>query len=188
MSKNKMISILLLISLSTIIYSQKINNTNYYDYKVFIGKTDWLRPCDAVPIIIDELLKNDIQYHTIGVGDLLNVNDSTRMILTVSFSYKDKNCGFIYESSHIGLIDIAQRDFMTDSTKCTYYQFKIRNNNTTRKEYTFEEKASLPSNIFLLKETCYWHQTYPDGTNAPVSKKVAIAILRQDIRLYLKKI
>ena len=184
--KKKLISIVLLISLSTIIYSQKINNTNYYDYQI-IGNTDWLRPCDAVPIIIDELSKNDINYSTIGVGDLCNINDSTKMILTVSFRINDKKCGFIYEGGHWGIVDVSQRDFMTNSTKCSCSQLIERKNNT-KTEYIFRENAPLPSNIFLLKETCYWHQTYPDGTNAPVSKKVAIAILRQDIRLYLKKI
>ena len=67
--------------------SDSINNKNYYDYFQAIKghSINWLRPSDAVSAIIDELLRGGIAYHTIGVGKLLKHNDTTRLIVTVSF-------------------------------------------------------------------------------------------------------
>lgn len=65
-----------------------INSSNYYSYfKDEPGMTvNWLRQCDAVPTIIDELIKDSIPYYTISVGELLKINDSTRFVVTVAFN------------------------------------------------------------------------------------------------------
>src|ERR1700761_3542578 len=89
-----------------------IDNTNYYKFSNVHADLNWLRTCDAVPIIIDELLKNNIPYHTISVGDLVKVNDSTRFVVTVSFEKSDKKYGFLYEPIHGVPLNSKDRDFM----------------------------------------------------------------------------
>jgi hypothetical protein len=182
--KRLFFNIVLLISLTSNIQSQKINNSNYYDYQIKFCNTNWLRPCDAVPVIIDELLKNDIEYYTIGVGSLVKLNDSTRVVMTVSFLINHKTYGFIYQDTHYGKLEASHRDFMKDTNNCSYMQFEKYNDTGDK----YMEVKPLPKNTFLLRETCYWYQTNSDGSNAPVTKEIAIAILRQDIRNYLKKI
>lgn len=180
----KILFIVLLISITTNIYSQKIDNTNYYNYQIKYGTTYWLHSCEAIPVIIDELLKNGIQDYTIGIGNLININDSTSVVVTVSFLVKNITYGFIYQDTHFGELDVSHRDFLTNSTKQSYMQFgKYKDIG-----YKCMEIKPLPENVFLLRETCYWYQYKPDGSNAIVTKEIAINIFRQDIRNYLKMI
>ena len=163
-----------------------INNTNYYNYFQDIKghSINWLRSCDAVPIIIDELLKNGIAYHTIRVGNLIKTNDSTRFVVTVSFEKGDKEYGYLYEATHGIPLNSKDRDFLTDKKKAYYVQTE----KDTKGDVNFMRIDPLPGNVFLLKQTCYWFQFDVSGTKYPVSKEVAQNILRQDIRDYLKKI
>ncbi len=159
-----------------------INNTNYYSFQKQGGSLNWLRSCDVVPIIIDELLKNGIAYHTINVGNLIKVNDSTRLVVTVSFERANKEYGFIYETDHGIPLNPKDRDYLTGKKKAYYVQAEKSIND----DVNFMRIDPLPKNIYLIKETCYWFQFDANGTKYPVSKEVAQSILRQDINNYLK--
>ncbi len=163
-----------------------VNNKNYYDhFRDIKGHSiNWLRTSDAVPIIIDELLKNGIAYYTIGVGELLKLNDTTRLVVTVAFKKADKECGFIYEATHGIPINRKDRDFLTDKTKAYYVQSEKDMTNGV----DFMRIDPLPDNILLLKQRCYWFQFDNNGTKYDVTKEVAQNILRQDIDDYLKKL
>jgi len=144
-----------------------------------------LRACDATPIIIDELLKNGIPYYTISIGDLMKVNKSTHFVVTVTFGKGDSTYGFLYEAIHGIPLEVSDRDFLTHPEKADYTQTET---DTLGKDVHYMRIFQLPSNIFLLKERCYWFQFDSNGTNYPVSKEVAQNILRQDIRNYLRKL
>lgn len=174
----------LAIGISLNINAQTINNRNYYDHIPSGGNLNWLRTSDAVPIIIDELIKNNIAYHTIDVGSLMIINDTTRLVVTVTFDKKDKEYGFLYEASHGIPLNKKDRDFLTDRSKANYVQAERNLAN----ERNFMRIDPLPANVFLLRQTCYWFQYDDSGTSFPVSKEVAQNILRQDIRDYLKRI
>jgi hypothetical protein len=165
--------------------SDSINNKNYYDHFQDIKgpSINWLRQADAVPTIIDELLKSGIPYHTIGVGQLLKLNDTTRLVVTVSFKKDDKEYGFIYEATHGIPLNRKDRDFLTDKKKAFYVQAE----KDVIKGSDFMRIDPLPDNVFLLKQRCYWFQFDNNGTKYHVNKEVAKTILRQDIDDYLKK-
>jgi len=161
-----------------------INNKNYYDHFQDIKghSINWLRTSDAVPVIIDELLKNGIAYYTISVGQLLKLNDTTRLVVTVTFKKGDKEYGFLYEATHGIPINHKDRDFLTDKKKAFYVQAEKDVINGV----DFMRIDPLPDNVFLLKQTCYWFQFDNNGTKYDVTKEVAQNILRQDIDDYVK--
>ncbi|SFQ55696.1 hypothetical protein [Parafilimonas terrae] len=166
--------------------SDSITNKNYYDrFQDIKGHSiNWLRQSDAIPTIIDELLKSGIAYHTIGVGKLLKLNDTTRLVVTVYFKKGDKEYGFLYEATHGIPLNRKDRDFLTDKKKVYYVQAE----NDVVNGVDFMRVDPLPDNIFLLKQTCYWFQFDNSGTKYDVNKEVAKKILRQDIDDYLKKL
>ncbi len=143
---------------------------------------NWLRSSDAVPIIIDELVKNGIRYHTIGVGELFKINDSTRVVATVTFEKGEKEFAFIYEASHSIPLNPKHRDFLTDRSKAHYIQAEKSING----DVDFMRIDPLPNNMLLLRQTCYWFEFDANNSNFPVNKEVAQSILRQDIKDYLK--
>jgi len=163
----------------------EINNSNYYSqFQDIKGHSiNWLRSSDAVPTIIDELLKNGIAYYTIGVGELIKINDSVRFVLTVSFKKADKEYGFLYEATHGIPINPKDRDFLTSKKKVFYVQAE----EDTEGDVSFMNINPLPDNVFLLKQKCYWFQFDTNGTKYLVNKEVAQNILRQDVRDYLNK-
>jgi len=164
--------------------SSSIDSSNYYNfYKDEPGSsTNWLRESDAVPIIIDELIKEGIPYHTISVGDLMKINDSTRFVVTISFEKGDKTYGFLYDAGHGIPLDRHDRDFLTVQKKVHFVQAERNINGDTH----FKRIDPIPKNIFLIEETCYWFQFDTKGTSYPVNKQIAEYILRQDIKEYLK--
>ena len=161
-----------------------INNKNYYNHFQDIKghSINWLRSSDAIPTIIDELLKNGIAYHTISVGQLLKINDTTRFVATVSFRKGDKEYGFLYEATHGIPLNRKDRDFLTDKKKGHFVQAEKDIVNGV----DFMRIDPLPDNIFLLRQTCYWFQFDKNGTKYNVTKDVAKNILRQDITDYLR--
>ena len=163
-----------------------INNLNYYTHFQDIKghSINWLRSSDAVPLIIDELIKNGIAYYTIGVGQLIKINDTTRFVVTVSFKKNDKEYGFLYEATHGIPINPKDRDFLTDKKKSNYVQAEEDNQG----DVTFMGINPLPNNVFLLKQKCYWFQFDQNGTKYNVDKEIAKNILQQDVRDYLKKL
>lgn len=162
--------------------NQIIDNTNYYQFFKDGASINWLRSSDAVPIIIDELLKNGIPYYTINVGDLVKVNDSTRIVSTVSF-WKEKKFSFLYEASHSLPLDSKDRNYLADTKNVRYVQAET----DLKGDVNFMRIESLPQNVFLLRQRVYWFQFDSNGTIFPVSKEIAQNILRQDIREYIKK-
>ena len=161
-----------------------IDNKNYYNYAKFMVNFDWLRMSDAVPIIIDELLKNGIAYHTINIGDLIKINDSTRLVVTIAFEKGEKNYGFVYETGHSIPLNPEDRDFLTDRKKASYLQTEV----DLKHKANWMVIKPLPNNIFLLKQTCYWFEMDATVAKKTVSKEVAQTILRQDIKEYLKNL
>lgn len=168
------------------ISSDSITNKNYYDHFQDINghSVNWLRSSDAVPTIIDELLKSGIGYYTIEVGKLLKLNDTTLLVVTVSFRKGDKEYGFLYEATHGIPLNRKDRNFLTDKKK----QYYVQAENDVINGLDFMRVDPLPANVFLLKETCYWFQFDNKGTKYDVNKEVAENILRQDIDDYLKKL
>lgn len=177
------LAIILCIGAYFSIQAQEINNKNYYQYYNELAGTNWLRTSDAIPIIIDELIKNDVGYHTISVGTLLEINDSTQLVLSVSFSNDKSTCGFVFEEGHSMPVDFEERNYMYNGKNVSYYQRKWVDGNFSDQKIT-----NFPENIFLLKETCYWYQYDSRGKNYPVSREAAELILRQDIKYLLKKL
>src|SRR5882724_1936843 len=112
----------LLFAYSISAQSQNIDNKNYYSFYKDGDGINWLRSCDVVPIIIDEFLKNGIPYHTIKIGSLLKVNDSTSFVVTLSFKKNDKDYGFLYETDHGIPLSRNDRDFMIDRKQAYFVQ------------------------------------------------------------------
>ena len=162
-----------------------IDNSNYYKFFQPIKghSMNWLRASDAIPIIIDELIKNKIPYFTIEVGNLIKINDSTRLVVTVSFKKNDKEYGFVYEPINGTPLNSHDRDFMESPVKEGF----IETERDINGEANFMLIKPLPQNIFLIKQTCYWFQFDNVGTQYKVSKDVIQNILRQDIKNYLTK-
>jgi len=174
---------LVLIAYSNIGWCQKtavITNQNYYSYSPTGGKVDFLRVSDAVPVIIDELIKRGISNYEIGVGGLMKINDSTPLVVTITFEKSGKKYGILYEEGHGIPIDAKDRDFFNEKTH-SYRQSEY----DTKGKVHFFRVNPLPQNIFLLRETCYWFQPDP---KYPVSKTVACNILRQDVDEYFKNL
>jgi hypothetical protein len=178
----KLISFFVLFIFCGKTFSQTINNRNYYEFHKGGASMNWLRSSDAVPIIIDELTKNGIRYHTVGVGELFKINDSTRIVATVTFEKGDKEYAFVYEVSHSIPINSKHRDFLTDQSKAYYIQAEKSLNG----DVDFMRIDPLPKNILLLKQTCYWFEFDTNNTKFPVDKEVSKSILRQDIQECLK--
>ena len=167
--------------------SQIINHTNYYQYCIRLGLTSWIRPSEAVPVIIDQLFKSGISYNSISIGDLIMLNDSAEVVLTVGFISQGKLYGFIYTGGHYDYLNQHHRDFIITKENYTHKEYVHSFNKN--KESFFMDQVQLPvDRIFLLKETCYWFQIEPDGTDGQISKEVALKILREDVLYYLKDV
>ena len=169
------------------ITSDTVNSSNYYKFIQHGAgiSINWLRESDAVPIIIDELIKQGIPYYKISTGNLIKINDSTRFVVTVSFEKGDKEFGFLYESDHGIPLSPKDRDFLFDRKKADYVQAE---KDIKKDDVNFMRIYPIPKNIFMIKETCYWFQFDAKGIKYPVSKDIAQNILRQDIDNYLKKL
>jgi len=160
-----------------------IDTSNYYDYANNVVNLNWLRTSDAVPIIIDEIKKSGFSYAFISVGELLKINDSSHLVLTVSYD-NDVKFGFVYEDNHGIPLNKGDRDFMSSGIPEGYSQVEKGSNGRPK----FMRIKILPTNTFLLKETCYWYEYGHASTKTTVTKDIAEYVLRQDIRKYLTQI
>jgi hypothetical protein len=104
--------------------------------------------------------------------------------LTVSFEKSNKRYGFLYETGHEIELDSSDRDFLRYKNKASYIQVETG----TQCEFKVMRIDTLPTNIMLLKENCYWFQFDTKDTKNVVSKDVTQTILRQDIDDYLAKL
>jgi len=183
----KLIFFLISISISNLCFAQttaktKIDTSNYYNFFQFAGTLNHLRASDAIPIIIDEIKKAGFAYEAIQVGELVKLNDSLSIVLTIWY-YDDPKFAFIYQTGHTAMKSPAERDFLKQKTK-SYTQYE----RTLKGRGRYMSTDSLPDNFFLLKQTCYWYQYDSQGSYYPVTKEVAIDILKQDIRSYLSRL
>ena len=158
----------------------RIDTSNYYNYTRDGGSFAWLRTSEAIPVIIEEIINAGFSNAFIEVGRLIKIDKSTTLVLQVSYS-KDIRFGFIYENGHNATVSARDRDFLIDDYRDSYSQAEY----TLSGDLKVNLIKQLPKNIFLLKESCYWHQFNELGGAFPVSKEIAIKILRQDIRAYL---
>lgn len=182
--------LLIMLLVTNISFSQStsesvIDNSNYYKFFQPIKghSMNWLRASDAIPVIIDELIKNNIPYYTIEVGNLIKIDDTTRLVVTISFKKNNKEYGIVYEPIHGTPLNSHDRDFMETPSKEGFIETEIDVNGNSN----FMLVKPLPPNIFQIKQTCYWFQFDNKGTVYKVNKDVIESILRQDIKKYLSK-
>ena len=171
------------LSLSMSLFAQsglRIDTSNYYSYIRQEGGIDWLRTADAVPVIIEEIRHAGFAPERIVVGQVRRLDKTTVLVVTVAWQ-GDKPFGFIYESGHGLPLRKEDRNFMSDDYREPYVQLEYGPNN----EVNFQKTGKLPRQVFLLRERVYWYQFDAAGTTYPVTREVAIRILRQDIRAYI---
>jgi hypothetical protein len=162
---------------------QRIDTSNYYNYVREGGSLNWLRISDAVPVIIEEIKNVGFSYVFIEVGRLVKIDKTTSLVLHVSYNASEINFGFIFESGHSIAVLVSDRDYLKDEIRDDFTQPEHPVNGPVK----FNRINPLPKNVFLLKERCYWFQYDDKGSVYPVTKDLAIKILRQDIRAYLNK-
>ncbi len=163
---------------------QRIDTSNYYNYVREGGSLNWLRNSDAVPVIIEEIKNAGFSDAFIEVGRLVKIDKTTSLVLHVSFNNNEINFGFIYESGHGIPVSVSDRDYLKDEMRDEYIQAEYPINGQAK----LNRIKPLPKNVFLLKERCYWFQYDDKGGVYPVTKDLAIKILRQDIRANLNKL
>jgi hypothetical protein len=163
---------------------QRIDTSNYYNYYREGGSLNWLSPSDAVPVIIEEIKNAGFSNAFIDIGRLIKIDKTTSLVQQVSFNNNEISFGFIYETGHNMGLSVSDRDYLKDETREEYAQPEHPINGTVK----FNRIYPLPRNVFLLKERCYWFQFDEKGSAYPVTKDLAIKILRQDIRAFLNKL
>ena len=163
---------------------QRIDTSNYYNYIREGGSLNWIRHADAIPVIIEEIKNAGFSYAFIEVGRLIKMDKTTSLVLQVSFNNNDINFGFIFESGHGIPLSVSDRDYLKDELRDNFTQTEHPLNGLVK----YNRINPLPKNVFLLKERCYWFQYDEQGSAYPVTKELAIKILRQDIRAYLNKL
>jgi hypothetical protein len=160
----------------------RIDTSNYYGYAREGGNINWLRVADAVPVIIEEIRNAGFEADKIQVGQVQRLDKQTVLVVTVAWQ-GDKPFGFIYEEGHGLPLRKEDRDFLGDDQRESYSQPEYTAPTTVK----FQKTGTLPRNIFLLRERCYWFQFDTQGTNYPVNRELAVRILRQDIRAYINR-
>lgn len=186
--KSKILIVLLFVGQTAFAQNStgNIDTSNYYDHYTSRATMNWLRVSDAVPIIIDELEKNEFSYAFIKVGKLFKIDDEQYFVMTVAYN-KDTKFGFIYKQGHELFSSKSDRNFMTRENKSEFQYVQSESVNDTLTKYI--QIKRLPKNVFILDENVYKYEyDTKSNENFPVSKEVISEILRQDIRAYLKKV
>jgi hypothetical protein len=167
--------------------NSKIDTSNYYNYfspKSLKGNnltTNWLRLNDVVPIMLEELKKAgydwlyDRTIYKLQNGQHINIS---------AYSRKN-NIGFLYIEGHDMFPNKRHRNilFQKDNSKVKFIECV----ETYSGEADFIGIKEIPSNVFVLKEDCYFFQytNNVEDNKVLVTKEIAIDILRQDLRKYL---
>jgi hypothetical protein len=165
----------------------KIDTSNYYNSfspKNLKGSrltTNWLRLDDVVPVILDEFEKAGYDW----LYDRTIYKLENGQHIKISAYSRKNNIGFLYMEGHNMFPSKTDRSilFQKDNSQVNYTQCE----ETYSGEADFVAIKKIPNNIFVLKEDCYFFQ-YTDNiedNKVLVTKEIAIAILRQDIRRYL---
>ena len=143
--------------------------------------TNWLRLDDAVPIMLEELKKAGFEW----LYDRTIYKLKNGQHINISAYSRKSNIGFLYIGGHDMFPSKDHRNilFQKDNLKIDFVECE----ETYSGEAEFVKIKEIPSNIFVLKEDCYFFQ-YSDNledNKILVTKEIAIEILRQDIRRYL---
>lgn len=192
--KNILSFLFLLIAVSTFAQKQ-VTAENYYDYfikgpatsvKGAVGNTlttNWLRENEVVPIIMEEL--KNAGYEWLYDYSLFQISDNQYIVL--SAYCRKSNFGFLYITGHAAFPNKSHRVNLTqkadrgvDYMMCT---------ETVSGEPKWVKIETLPENVFVLNENCYWYQytDNPKDNEIFFSREDAIKILRADIKAYLAK-
>lgn len=157
----------------------EITKNNYYDYHNLIEgtsiTTNWLRRNEAIPIIIEQLNKYGFEHNYEYV--MYSIDSNKYLVLDV-YSRKEK-IGFLFNTGHSASPDIKHRNIK---------QYEFVNYDSYGKMYR-HKYDSLPENLYVLNENCYWFQYCKtiDEENEGVSKSKIIEIFRSDIQEILSK-
>lgn len=187
MKKLLFIVTLLWVQISFAQTSSKIDSSNYYNFlnpKNLKGRgltTNWLRLDDVVPIMLDEL--KNVGYDWLYDRTIYKLENGQH--LNISAYSRKNNIGFLYIEGHNIFPDKSDRNilFHKDNSHINYVECE----ETYSGEADFVKIDKIPSNVFVLKEDCYFFQytDNPEDNNFLVTKEKAIEILRQDLRRYL---
>ena len=185
-----------IISFSQTSSKEIVNSSNYYEKLTHnpMSRINWLRECDVVPIIIDELEKNGYSFAFIHVGLLIDIGTGEKLVIHVAYCYQDTVFGFIYKGTHEAFIKKTRRNLMLqqDEIRKSITQYSIVNDTVDNylKEPQRNKIKSVPNNIFVLDENCYFYEEDIDDNNIkyPLSREIITEILRQDIRTFLKRL
>ena len=167
--------------------ASEIDTSNYYKFlspKKIKGNgltTNWLRLDDVVPIMIEEFKKAGYDW----LYDRTIYKLKNGQHITISAYSRKNNIGFLYIEGHDMFPSKSHRNilFQKDNSKVDFVECE----ETYSGEADFVKIKEIPSNIFILKEDCYFFQ-YSDNiedNKILVTKEIAIDILRQDLRKYL---
>jgi hypothetical protein len=170
----------------------KVDTSNYYQFlsngQNILGSsitTDWLREDDVVPIIIDEMNKAKCYANSY----VLYKVDKESIILLHTYC-SQYNFGFLYIDGHSAQHEKEHRQNLTmKDITVSGAEYQVEGYDSSGKSF-LNEIYSLPKNIFVLNENCYWFQytNNPKDASKLISKKIAIEILKQDIRNYISRI
>jgi hypothetical protein len=181
------ISMLLIVHFSYAQNPSIINSTNYYDYlspqklKGTELTTDWLRLDDAVPILLEELKKAG--YDWLYDRTIYKLKNGQR--INISAYSRKSNIGFLYIEGHYAFPEKSSRNFLFKKENSTIEFIECEETYSGKAE--FNKITEIPSNIFVLKEDCYFFQytNNPTDDKILITKAIAVEILRHDIRKYL---
>ena len=167
--------------------NSQIDTTNYYKYyspKKLKGKrltTDFLRLDDVVPVMLEELKNAGHDY----LYDRTIFRLPNNQIINISAYSRKSNIGFLYVEGHGIWPSNEDRQilFQKDNSHVQYVECE----ETFSGKANFVKIENIPSNIFVLKDDCYFFQDTDDikDNKLLVTKETALNILRQDIRKYL---
>jgi len=176
----------------------KIDTSNYYDKLTHnpMSCINHLRESDAVPIIIEELKKNGYSYVYTNSGMLIDNGYGQNFVINVGYSHYDTIFGFIWLGEHNINLNKKSRLLMSQQNKLKsdiYQHVSVSDttDNCLKDDLSKSVKIkSLPRNIFILYQDCYFYEEdiADENIKYPLSKEVISNILRQDIRAFLKKV
>ena len=173
------LTLVLVLAIQTVFaQNSMIDVNNYYD---FLDKTNdrpvttnWLRRTEIVPIIKEELERYGFKYN--NEYQLYQV-ESNQFIILEMYN-REYNFGFLYKTGHYAQPEKSHRS-KKYSCQVPYYDVSG--------QFGRLVIDSLPINIYLLNEDCYWYKYEKDKyeDNNYVNRSVIINILRSDIRKIL---
>jgi hypothetical protein len=175
--------------------AEKIDTSNYYNHYIFAindGKkmkgspieTKWLEIIDAIPIIVKEL--EQAGFDELYEFALYKLPNGQHVVLSV-YSRKSK-FGILYITGHNMTPNKIDRRNLTQKGQTGVDYVEIEQ--TSSGSSNFIKINSLPSNIYVLNENCYWFQNTKNKAMVArlVSRDDIIKILKQDVQAISQKV